>query len=281
MRFSIDIGSNSVRLLGEDGIKRSVITKLADGLDATGRLSPDGIARSIAALTDYAALCRGGSVAVFATEAVRKAADGKDFIARVKAETGLSVMLLSPEQEAALALFGAEKPDGAVSVCDLGGGSMELISSSDGSTPEYIKSLPLGVVVLKNRFDGDYRAAIDAAPSLVAEYGAPPKYPLTVSGGSACTIAAALLGLNVYDAKKINGYKITARELDGILPMLMSRKLAVLRPVCARRADTVAYGAIILQALINHIGLDEFTVSDSGNLEAMLKVDISDLGPRS
>lgn len=277
MRFSIDIGSNSVRLLGENGVKRSVITKLADGIDASGSLSPDGVERSVAALCEFAAVVGDGKVTAFATEAVRKAADGKDFIARVKKETGIDIILLSPEQEAKVALLGATKPDGAVSVVDLGGGSMELISSGDGATPEYIKSLPLGVVVLKNRYNGDYRAAIDEAPKLVAEYGTVAKYPLVVSGGSACTIAAALQNMTVYDAKKIDGYRVTARELDGILPMLMSKKLAVLRPVCARRADTVAYGAIILQALVNHIGLESFTVSDSGNLEAMLKIDIDTL----
>lgn len=271
MRAAIDIGSNSIRYLDGTGRKRSVITKLADGIETAGVLSPAGVSATVEALKEFAALGSGLDIIAFATEAVRRAKDGAEFIRLVKRETGIDVKLLSPEDEARLALFGAKKPSGAVSVCDLGGGSMELISAADGVTPEYIKSLPLGVVVLKNRFNGDYRKAADECAVLVKDYGATKDYPLVVMGGSACNIAAAMMDLPVYDATKVNGYRITARALDDFMPVLMSKKLAVLRPVCARRADTVAYGAIALLSLLNHMGLTEFTVSDSSNLEAAAK----------
>ena len=89
-------------------------------------------------------------------------------------------------------------------------------------------------------------------------------------GGSACNIAAGFLGLRYYDADKVNGCRMTAADLDGFLPILMSDKLSVLRPVCEKRADTIAFGAIIIQALMNHIGADSFTVSDCDNLDAVL-----------
>lgn len=270
MRAAIDIGSNSVRLAMTDGSVRSEITQLAFGIERTGKLDPDGIRKTIAVLAEYAKLARDAqSVSAFATEAVRRAADGGEFCASVKERTGLDVTVLSPIQEAYLALNGAVKPKGAVTVCDLGGGSMELISSADGVTPSYVKSLPLGVVVLKNKFNGDYRKAIDTAPSLVAEFGDVPPYPLVLSGGSACTIAAAMLNLKVYDRNAVST-KFTASGLDGYMPMLLDRKLPVFRPLCAKRADTVPYGAIILQALVNHVGATEFYVSDAGNLDAVL-----------
>ncbi len=273
MRAAIDIGSNSVRLAMSDGTVTSEITKLADGIERTGALSPAGVAATLDALSAFAARCRGcESVVAFATEAVRRASDGHEFIAQAKARTGLNIILLSPDDEARLALFGAAKPNGAVTVCDLGGGSMEVISSADGVSPEYAESLQLGVVVLKNRYNGDYRAAIDEAPSLVAKFGKIKDYPLVLSGGSACAIAAGMLRQAVYDKTEIDGARFTARELDDFMPIALSEKLPVLRPVCARRADTVPYGAIILQALINHIGVTEFTVSDSGNLDAVLGV---------
>ena len=271
MNAAIDIGSNSIRLLTSDGVKRSVITKLADGIDATGKLSPDGVKATLDALVEFAALCRDcKNVFAFATEAVRRAEDGDSFCAAVKLRTGLTVRVLSGRDEAALALRGAKKPDGAITVCDLGGGSMEIVSAADGKTPEYAQSLPLGVVVLKNKYNGDYRRAIDDAPTLIAGFGEVPAYPLSVMGGSACAIAAGILDLKVYDANRINGAYITACELDDALPMLLSPELATFRPVCAKRADTIPYGAIIIQALINRVGADGFYVSDSGNLEAAL-----------
>ncbi len=270
MRAAIDIGSNSIRLAMSDGSVRSEITQLALGIERTGKLDPDGIRKTLAVLSEYAkATASAESVIAFATEAVRRAADGDEFCASVKATTGLSVTVLSPAQEAYLALNGAVKPQGAVTVCDLGGGSMELISSADGITPNYVKSLPLGVVVLKNKFKGDFRKVIDAAPSLVAEFGDVPPYPLVLSGGSACAIAAAMLDLKAYDKTAVSTL-FTARELDGHMPMLLDKKLPVFRPLCAKRADTVPYGAIILQALINHVGATEFYVSDAGNLDAVL-----------
>lgn len=271
MRAAIDIGSNSIRLAVSDGTRRSEITKLADGIESTGTLSPLGAEKTIAVLKEYASIVGDKSeIGAFATEAVRRAKDGRDFISRVKREVGIEITLLSPEDEAKFALAGATKPDGAVTVCDLGGGSLEVISASDGKTPEYIKSLPLGVVVLKNKFGGDYRKAVDTCPSLAADFGEIKKYPVVFLGGSACTIAAGIRRLPYYDAKKVNGFKITTAELDGFLPILTSDKLPILRPVCAKRADTIAFGAIMIQALLNHIGATEFTVSASSNLEAAL-----------
>ena len=274
MKAAIDIGSNSIRLALSDGTAMSHITQLAAGIESSGTLSPAGIAATVDALKEYKEVCdsRGISdIFVFATEAVRRATDGKEFCKTVKAEVGLTVNLLSPEDEAALALKGATKPAGAVTVCDLGGGSLEVISSRDGKTPNYIKSLPLGVVVIKNRFDGDYVKAINTLPEMLSEYGDVPAYPVVLCGGSACNIAAAILNLKVYDKAAVS-IKFTAKQLDDIMPMLLSKKLSVLRPICTKRKDTIPYGAIIIQALLNYIGATEFYVSDSSNLEAVLKI---------
>jgi len=273
MLAAIDIGSNSIRMATDSGIIRSTITKLADGLQFTGKLSETGIAVTEAALRSYIDECRAlgcEKTIAFATEAVRRAADGNDFIARIKKNIGLDIILLSHEQEAELALFGADKPSGAVTVCDLGGGSLEVISSPDGTRPDYVKSLPLGVVVLKNTFDGDYRKAIDTLPQTVSEYGEIQKRPVVISGGSACAIAAGILDLKVYDKTAVTR-KFTAKQLDEFMPIALSPKLATFRPVCARRADTLPYGAIIIQALLNHLNATEFHVSDAGNLDAIIK----------
>lgn len=275
MRAAIDIGSNSVRLALSNGKTYSNITQLALGIEKSGTLSPAGVSRTLDALKEYLTLSAGcAEVTAFATEAVRRASDGAEFIARVKSELGLDIILLSPEQEARLALAGAKKPSGAVTVCDLGGGSMEIICSSDGVTPEFVKSLPIGVVLAKNKYRGDYRKAIDEMPRIIAEYGEIPPYPLVVSGGSACVIAAAMLNLSVYDKDKVSTC-FDAAALDDFMPILLSNKLATFRPICGKRADTAPYGAIIIQALINRIGAKRFYVSDAGNLDAVLEHGLS------
>lgn len=264
----IDIGSNSVRLL-HNGKKIGVITKLADGIDNNGVLSKDGVERTVQTLRDYINIV--GSprdIFAFATEAVRKSTDGAQFVARVKRELGLDITVLSGEQEAAIALYGAKKPQGSVCVCDLGGGSMELVCSKDGHTADYVKSLHLGVVVLKNKFNGNFRAAIDGAPELVQEYGDTPDYPLVMLGGSACSIAAAILNLDVYNPDAVNGAFISAAALDDNMPLFLSPNLALYRPICEKRKDTVPYGAIIIQALVNKLNANGFYVSDSDNLNA-------------
>lgn len=271
MRAAIDIGSNSVRLAIAGGATVSEITKLADGLSATGALSEEGKARTLDVLLRYAAICResgADKIIVFATEAVRNARDGEEFCALVKKKIGLTVTVLSPEKEAALALAGATKPAGAVTVCDLGGGSMEIISSADGKTPDYIKSLPLGVVNVKNRFPA-LSDAIKNMPALVKEYGTVPDRPVVFCGGSACAIAAGILDLKTYDKSKVST-RFTIGMLDDFMPILSSKSLAVMRPVLAKRADTAPFGAVVMLSTLNHIGRTDFFVSDASNLEAAL-----------
>ncbi|MDE7405670.1 MAG: hypothetical protein K2M89_02200 [Clostridiales bacterium] len=273
MRAAIDIGSNSVRLALPDGTVTSQITQLAFGIQDSGVLSPVGVTATIEALKQFKATCDAQGVSdiyVFATEAVRRAKDGDEFCDKVKQATGLTVNVLSGIQEAELALRGVTKPDGPVTVCDLGGGSLEIICSRDGKNPDYINSLPLGVVVLKNMFNGDFRQAIDEMPKMLTECSSVPRNNTVVlCGGSACNIAAAMLNLKVYDKNAVST-KFTARQLDDIMPILLSKRLSVLRPICTKRADTLPYGAILFQTLLNYLGAVEFYVSDASNLEAVL-----------
>lgn len=276
MKAAIDIGSNSIRLALSDGTTTSNITQLALGIQDSGKLSPTGVAATIEALKEQKAICDARGITdifVFATEAVRRATDGAEFCNSVLAATGLNVNVLSPKQEAELALKGATKPDGPVTVCDLGGGSLEIICSRDGKKVDYVNSLPLGVVVLKNMFNGDYRQAIDDMPRMLTECSSVPHYPVVLCGGSATSIAAAILNLKVYDKNAVST-KFTAKQLDDVMPILLSKKLTTFRPICAKRADTIAYGAILIQTLLNYLSATEFYVSDASNLEAVLKSDL-------
>ncbi|HET6521881.1 MAG TPA: Ppx/GppA family phosphatase [Geminicoccaceae bacterium] len=156
-RFAVvDIGSNSVRLVVYDGLRRSplrlfdekVTCKLGLGLARTQKLSRDGMARALANLPRFVAVARAmgaGTPEVLATAAVREAENGAAFVAEVERRCGVSVRVIDGDEEARLAalglLSGIPTADGAVG--DLGGGSLELVALDRGTLGNRA-TLPLG-----------------------------------------------------------------------------------------------------------------------------------------
>ena len=156
----VDIGTNSTRLLvadvGEDGgvaelERRTRVTRLGDGVDATGVLAPEAIDRVLATLDEYAAAIeRLGAEArpAVLTSAVRDAANGAEFVATVEARYGLEARAIEGSEEARLTYLGAtsgREPGGSVLVIDVGGGSTELVIGS-GAEVEFAVSMQVGVV---------------------------------------------------------------------------------------------------------------------------------------
>ena len=141
----IDIGSNSLRLVIYDGVRRSprtlvnekVMCGLGRHLEATGKLDPDGVALARANLHRFVTLARDISVRrldVLATAAVRDASDGRGFVADIERRHRLKVQILSGEQEGRLSAYGvlAGIPEAGGIVGDLGGGSAELVPVAGG-----------------------------------------------------------------------------------------------------------------------------------------------------
>ena len=154
----VDIGSNSIRLCVYDGAARvpvplfneKAVCALAEGLGSSGRLNPAGVAQGLKAVARYAALARAMGLRwldVLATAAVRDAADGADFVAEVERRCQVSVRVLSGGEEACLAamgvLCGTPEADGIV--CDLGGGSLELVTVTQGNFGKHV-TMPLGLL---------------------------------------------------------------------------------------------------------------------------------------
>lgn len=160
----LDVGSNSVRLmLSEDGktlSKRVVVTRLAEGLSADGRLKENPMSRTLAAMGELKrAAVRAGAerLYAFATAAVRSAENGGEFVKKA-AEAGIRLEVLSGGREAEIGLLGAlnGRPGG---VLDLGGASSELIVS-DGSNVIYEYSLDLGSVRLLDLGGQDRKSVV-------------------------------------------------------------------------------------------------------------------------
>ena len=157
----IDLGTNTTRLLVADVLngsvaeldRRTTITRLGEGVDATGRLGAPAIERVSNALAEYRAaideLGASRTVAV-ATSAVRDASNGDDFRAHVKRAYGIDVRTISGDEEARLTFLGATgarpKTSQPAMVLDIGGGSTEVVVGVPGSEPDFHVSTQAGAV---------------------------------------------------------------------------------------------------------------------------------------
>ncbi len=169
---AIDCGTNSTRLLvaTSDGTvldRQMRITRLGEGVDATGVLSGDAVARTVAVLREYRAVMDSRGVVrarLVATSAARDAANADEFLAAARQVTGVAPEILSGVEEGALSFAGAtadveraEVGPGPVLVVDIGGGSTELVTgelTAGPASPATVSavSLDVGCVRVTERF---------------------------------------------------------------------------------------------------------------------------------
>ncbi|MBQ9485962.1 MAG: Ppx/GppA family phosphatase [Clostridia bacterium] len=273
----IDVGSNSVRLLiAEDGktIKKIIkTTLLAKGIK-DGLLDRQSSLRTLNAIKEFVAEAKTANtdeIYAFATAAVRGAENGSEFAETVKVECGVPLEILSGEQEAETGYAGALKGrDGAV--LDIGGGSTE-IGVVVGGKCVYAKSLPIGAVVLTEKFGQDSEKILAFVRETVKEYGTVPKSDFYCIGGTVTSLAAISLKLGIYDAEKVDGYKLTIKEivrLEREISALSVQSRKTIPSLQPERADIIHAGACILRAVSEYVGAEYFTVSESDNLEGYL-----------
>ncbi len=309
MRVStIDVGSNTVRLLVADvegpGAWRVVeqhqkVTRLGEGLAASGALGEAPMARTLAVVSDYAGRgMRLGSarVRIVATSAVREAANGRAFVAAVERATGRRVDVVSGEDEARLMLRGVRhglgRLAGAVIVFDVGGGSTEYILAEDDAV-RATASLRLGVVPLAERypFPGPvdpvrYRTLRDEISGRL-ERELPEAIRrariahLVGTAGTVTTLAALDLGLAEYDAPRVQGHRLSRAAIEGLLARLGGLSVAergALPCLEPGRADLIVPGTAIVMATLDCLGVDALVVSDDGLREGIL-ADLANAGP--
>lgn len=309
MRVStIDVGSNTVRLLVADlegpGGWRVVeqdqkVTRLGEGLAASGALGEAPMARTLAVVSDYVGRgMRLGSarVRIVATSAVREAANGRAFVAAVERATGRRVDVVSGEDEARLMLRGVRhglgRLAGAVIVFDIGGGSTEYILAEDDAV-RATASLRLGVVPLAERypFPGPvdpvrYRTLLDEISGRL-ERELPEAIRrariahLVGTAGTVTTLAALDLGLAEYDAPRVQGHRLSRAAIEGLLARLGGLSVAergALPCLEPGRADLIVPGTAIVMATLDCLGVDALVVSDDGLREGIL-ADLATAGP--
>ena len=285
----VDIGTNSTRLLvaevDSDGLRElareSIVTRLGEGVDATGRLGDEPQARVFAALDGYAnSIERHGATIRTAvmTSAVRDASNGAEFATAVRERYGLEGATLSGDEEARLTSLGAtatRSGDERVLVIDIGGGSTELVVGTR-SALEFHVSTQVGVVRHSERhlhsdppepdelraLAEDARAAIEAAvPRSVRER---PAVGIGV-GGTATQLASIDLGLTEHDRDRVEGHAVTRERLEQLRDRLAALPLAERRGVRGldpARAPTIVAGAVILREVLGAFALDGFEASE-------------------
>ncbi len=288
----VDIGTNSTRLLvadvtGDGGVteleRRSTVTRLGQGVDATGALAPEAMDRVFGALEEYRGLIDAhGTQATTAvlTSAVRDASNGPEFMRRVRDDHGLDARTIPGEEEARLTYLGATSErdlgdEGTVVVIDIGGGSTEFVVGDAGGV-RYFASTQAGVVRQSERHirhdppRPDELADIADEARGVFTAAIPADVRRSVTGGiavagTATSLAAIAQDLEPYDPERVHGFRLSESLCELLLARLAQlddserREVAGLHP---DRAPTIVPGIVLLREAMEAFGLDAVTVSE-------------------
>jgi exopolyphosphatase/guanosine-5'-triphosphate,3'-diphosphate pyrophosphatase len=304
---AIDLGTNNCRLLvarpNQDGFTVvdafSRVVRLGEGMATSGKISEAAQDRAVAALAICAEKMRRRRVSLarsVATEACRRAVNGRHFAERVRRETGICLDIISPEEEARLAMLGChrllEPGEGPALIFDIGGGSTELVLiDTDGGEPR-IKcwwSAPWGVYSLTESEGREFASAAER----LAAYGRMRErvrhafrrfsellptgrngIRLMGTSGTVTTLASVHLALPSYDRRAVDGLKMPAEAMRGISEMLskMSREERSQLPCIGHeRADLVVAGCAILEAIMDIWPAATLGVADRGIREGILR----------
>ena len=289
----VDLGSNSVRLLVYDQLGRAPmprfneksLLRLAEGLAETGVIAPDGFRRAVQAVGRFRAIADAMGVSridAVATEAMRRAANGRKLAAAIEAECGLKVRILAGAEEARFSTLGVIsgffRPIGSVG--DMGGGSLEVAEAIDDHVGERWVSLPLGALPVEAMLRGGLSAAkreIDEIlrRSLPRELARPVFYPV---GGGWRALAKAHMEAVGAPVKVVHGYTIgavEAREFARAVSRLSPAKLAATPGVTERRARTLPAAALALDRLLKHLAPERVVFSALGLREGFLYSQLS------
>jgi exopolyphosphatase/guanosine-5'-triphosphate,3'-diphosphate pyrophosphatase len=286
----VDLGSNSTRLLVADIAgatlveldRRTTVTRLGEGVDRTGDLSEEAMARVEAVLDEYSQAIEAAgaqsSIGVL-TSAVRDARNGAEFAARVRERHGIDARVLDGDEEARLTYLGATAglpaDDRRTLVIDIGGGSTEVVVGRGGAVEAHV-SLQLGVVRHSERhlhsdppshheleaLADDVRATLDAGLPDAARAGV--QAGIAVAG-TPTSCAAIAQDLEPYDPARVEGFVLELGVLEmqlallAELPLQRRRKVRGLHP---DRAPTIVAGVEILVEALRSTGLTRITASE-------------------
>ena len=290
MRIAVvDIGTNSTRLLVadvEDGRvreleRRSTVTRLGRGVDTSGQLSAEAIDDVCTALADYIAIYEhlgADRVAAIATSAVRDAENSAMFLAELRERFAIGARILDGDAEARLTYVGAcaeRAPAEKTLVCDIGGGSTELVIG-DGPTVGFHASLQAGTVRHTERHVSHDPPEPAELEQLAGDIGSLIGKALEGSAiaqanegigvaGTPTSLAAIEQKLDPYDPTLVHGYVLPLSSIQRMLSELATMTLAErleVKGLHPGRAPTIVAGVVILIQVMRAFGLSELEVSE-------------------
>jgi len=304
---ALDLGTNNCRLLiarPTDGgftvlDAFSRIVRLGEGLSTSGKLTQGSMDRAVDALAVCADKLRRRHVTLarsVATEALRRAVNGREFAARVKRETGIALEIIAPQEEARLAVLGCHKllepGDGPALIFDIGGGSTELVLVEPGEPHPRIRawwSAPWGVVSLT---ESEGREAIEGKDRVVAYARMRERVHrsfahfvemlpdrlenvrLLGTSGTVTTLASVHLALPAYDRRLIDGLHVSVGDMRKISTMIAAmdfEQRSGLPCIGTERADMVVAGCAILEAILDIWPAETLGIADRGIREGILR----------
>jgi exopolyphosphatase/guanosine-5'-triphosphate,3'-diphosphate pyrophosphatase len=290
----VDIGTNSTRLLIADVTgnhvteieRRTTVTRLGQGVDHSGELHPDAIARVFAALDAYKKLINDNNVDATTgvlTSAVRDARNGAAFTTTVNDRYAINAKTITGDEEARLTYLGATSDrtatddidDNARVVIDVGGGSTELVVGH-GATVDFHASTQAGVVRQTERFlrsdppRPEELQLLQAEAADIFNQAVPTAVRTRVHtgiavAGTATSCAAILQELDPYDPARVHGFRLLRAQAEMLLARLAAMTLAQRRRVTGLhpdRAPAIVAGVILLLEAMRTFDLTEVEVSE-------------------
>jgi len=288
---AFDVGSNSVLMCvaevsGPDDFRviydSARTTRLGEGLDRSGRLSPVAIRRTVEVLAECrrkAELLGVGIAEAVATAAVREADNAAEFTVPAGEALGIPVRPIPGEEEARLTFLGVAGPGaaGPVLIVDVGGASTEIVFARDGKI-ERCESLPVGAARLKESIPSEdmlrfFVRVIEVIPSdLHPEDVAGARVILV--GGTATTLAAIRLGMTRYDPDRVEGEGFTTAGIRAMVASMQEKSLqerSRIPGLPASRAPIITSGGLVILQILEDLGIGEATVSARGLRHGLLR----------
>jgi exopolyphosphatase / guanosine-5'-triphosphate,3'-diphosphate pyrophosphatase len=284
----IDVGSNSVRLVVYDEISRApfprfnekALCQLGDGLARTGALTPDGFKRALSALRRFRAIADAmgvGRIDTLATEAVRKASNGQELVAETARRTGLTVRVLSGDEEAYFGALGVisgfYRPSGLTG--DVGGGSLEMAEAMDDRVGPTRISLPLGTLPVRAMLEAGGTSAKARVDTLLRD-GVPPGLTspaFYAIGGGWRAFARVHLAATDAPVKVVHGYAVPADEVRRFAKTVLKlspAEVVALPGIPKRRAATLPAAALVLDRVLKRLRPEQVVFSMLGVREGWL-----------
>lgn len=284
---ALDLGTNSVKCLvaqvdsaGRLEVITELrrITRLGENLGATGRLLPAAIARTCDAVCEMVQSARASGaehIRIAATAAMRDAENAHELIDCVQGAVGVTIDVISGEEEARLSFLGVRSIPGfecgPLCLVDIGGGSCEW-AMGDDSGITFRRSLPLGAVrVTEARLTGDPPCveSIEQARNDIREMlmEIPDPAGRVAGVGGTFSTMAAVAQCRVGVPVRIEGFRLTADEADTQIALYAARTVSERREIAGLepgRADIILAGALIARLCMARAGVDSLVVTGRG-----------------